>query len=150
MQLNTVFEPIRNAFAADSAALPVTGGAGAAVLRAGGAPPARDSHTRSPRWLLCAEDVQAQGRAGPPYRVRCGGRTRGRRGRGFTFRGWRLGSESQWVTRGNVVFRPFSPHLLHVILSLRRYQWTIRPMGTPGQQALPHLDSAPTASSPVT
>lgn len=91
MQLNTVFEPIRNAFAADSAALPVTGGAGAAVLRAGGAPPARDSHTRSPRWLLCAEDVQAQGRAGPSYRVRCGGRTRGRRGRGFTFRGWRLG-----------------------------------------------------------
>lgn len=51
---------------------------------------------------------------------------------------------------GDVVFRPFSPHLLHVILSLRRYQWTIRPMGTPGQQALPHLDSAPTASSPVT
>lgn len=148
MQLNTVFEPIRNAFAADSAALPVTGGAGAAVLRAGGAPPARDSHTRSPRWLLCAEDVQAQGRAGPSYRVRCGGRTRGRRGRGFTFSGWRLGVPVG--DEGDVVFRPFSPHLLHVILSLRRYQWTIRPMGTPGQQALPHLDSAPTASSPVT
>lgn len=148
MQLNTVFEPIRNAFAADSAALPVTGGAGAAVLRAGGAPPARDSHTRSPRWLRCAEAVHAQGRAGPSYRVRCGGRTRGRRGRGFTFRGWRLGVPVG--DEGDVVFRPFSPHLLHVILSLRRYQWTIRPMGTPGQQALPHLDSAPTASSPVT